>query len=220
MRFADLGIHTALRHALDTLETAYNKIGGDLDHFPARKVPVLIYTRTDYRTVTNSPDWSGGLYDGKIRLPLGGASAVDDLLTALLFHEYTHVVVHDITSGNCPLWLNEGLAELQGRRYYNPPLHSLEKGVREKSLLPLSTLEKSFSSLPARDASLAYQQSYSMVSYLVTTYGWHKVKEILVNLGKGINTAAAVAAGLSDFSVDYQGFYREWLASVEKSYTR
>jgi tetratricopeptide (TPR) repeat protein len=204
---------------LDALESAYNRVGSDFNHFPNARIPVLIYTKTDYRSLTNSPDWSGGMYDGKIRLPVGGATEVNNILRSLLFHEYTHVVIQDITSGNCPIWLNEGLAELEGRRDFNHPLKELEKAVRQKTLLPLSLLERSFSSLQAKDASLAYQQSYSFVKYLTSTYGWHKIKDILVNLGAGKETSAAVSTALSDLSVDYNGLYLEWLSSVEKEYS-
>lgn len=205
---------------LDVLESAYNRIGSDFNHFPRAKIPVLIYTKKDYRTLTNSPDWSGGLYDGKIRLPLGGATEMNPLLRSLLFHEYTHVIVQDITSGNCPMWLNEGLAELQGRREMSHPLKELEAAVKQKSLLPLSQLEKSFSALPAKEAALAYQQSHSLVAYLISTFGWHKVKDILVQLGTGRKISAAVSTALSDLSVDYNGVYQEWLSSVEKEYSR
>ncbi len=215
----DAGERTHLAdQVLDVLETAYNRVGSDLNHFPIAKIPVLIYTRTDYRSVTESPDWSGALYDGKIRLPIGGVHEMNDPLRSILFHEYTHVVVQELTSGNCPIWLNEGLAELEGRREFSHPLEALAKGVRQGTLLPLSAMERSFVSLQARDASLAYQQSFSLVQYLVTTYGWHKVKDILVALGSGKGIAAAVASALSDLSVDYPTLYQEWFASVQKEY--
>jgi len=215
----DAGERTQLTdQVLDVLETAYNRVGSDLNHFPTARIPVLIYTRTDYRSVTDSPDWSGALYDGKIRLPIGGAVEMNDTLRSILFHEYTHVVVQELTSGNCPIWLNEGLAEMEGRREVSPPLTELANGVKQGTLLPLSAMERSFGSLQARGAALAYQQSYSMVKYLVSMYGWHKVKDILVGLGSGKGIAAAVASALSDLSVDYSTLYQEWLASVQKEY--
>lgn len=205
---------------LDLLESAYNRVGSDLNHFPNVRIPVLIYTRKDYRSLTNSPDWSGGLYDGKIRLPVGGATEMNEILRSILFHEYTHVLVQDLTSGNCPVWLNEGLAEVEGRRELNRPLTELENAVREKTLLPLPQLEHSFSSLPAKSASLAYQQSFSLVRYLISAYGWHKVKDILLVLGTGKKIPVAVSTALADLSVDYNGLYQEWLSSLEKEYAR
>jgi hypothetical protein len=195
-------------------------VGSDLSHFPNTRIPVLIYTKTDFRSLTNSPDWSGGLYDGKIRLPVGGATEMNELLRSLLFHEYTHVIVQDITSGNCPMWLNEGLAELEGRREFSHPLRELEKGVKNRSLIPVTTLERSFSALAAKDAYLAYQQSYSLVKYIASVYGLHKIKDILLNLGTGKNTATSISMAFADLSVDYDALIKEWLAYLDKEYLR
>ena len=195
---------------LDTLERAYNQVGGDLDHFPQARIPVILYTKKDYRTVTAGPDWSGGLYDGKIRLPIGGASTLTDVLRGVLYHEYTHVVVRELTNGNCPTWLNEGLAEAEGRREFNQPLHELPKALKGGSVLPIASLEGAFTALGGTQARLAYEESYSVVNFMLATYGWYNVREILVNLGKGMTIASAVAKGLANFSVDYPRLEQEW----------
>ncbi|KAB0666599.1 hypothetical protein F6V25_04060 [Oryzomonas japonica] len=195
---------------LDVLEAAANTVNSELDHFPEARVPVGIYKRGDYQTVTDSPDWSGGVYDGKIRLPFGSAKEINPALRAVLYHEYAHVVVFELTRGNCPLWLNEGIAEVFGRTQYNRPLIELEHAVRKGVVTDFRKLEKSFSGLASADAILAYQQSYSMVDYLVTTYGWHRVKQILVGLGNGLNTEMAITAALADYNLTYDGIIREW----------
>src|SRR6185369_13180713 len=65
---------------LDVLETAYNRVGSDLAYYPVTRVPVILYTKKDYRVVTAGPEWSGGLYDGKVRLPIGGARELTPVL--------------------------------------------------------------------------------------------------------------------------------------------
>jgi tetratricopeptide (TPR) repeat protein len=203
---------------LDTLEDAYNRVGSDLSHFPTARIPVILYTRKDYRAVTASPDWSGGLYDGKIRLPVGGADALSPMLQGVLFHEYTHVLVSELTHGNCPTWLNEGLAELSGRSKFNQPLSDLVRAVRQGALLPLAKLEGGFGSLGAREVALAYQQSYSVVSFMVKTYGWYKVKEVLVYLGSGLKIEAAMKKAFGDFGLDYGGVVQEWQGYVAREF--
>src|SRR6266568_4122691 len=126
---------------LDSLEDAYNRVGSDLSQFPTARIPVILYTKKDYRAVTAGPDWSGGLYDGKIRLPVGGADELSQLMKGVLFHEYTHVVVHDLTHGNCPTWLNEGLAELEGRKLFNHPMAELGQVARQGTFVPFASLE-------------------------------------------------------------------------------
>src|SRR5664279_1943855 len=90
----DPGVNTSLALAiLDVLESASNQVGSELGHFPEARVPVAIYKRDDYKTVSAAPDWSGGVYDGTIRLPFGTLSEITSPIRAVLFHEYAHVVV-------------------------------------------------------------------------------------------------------------------------------
>lgn len=195
---------------LDTLEDAYNNVGRDLATFPTGRITVIIYTKKDYKSVTAGPDWSGGLYDGKIRLPVGGAQELSEQLKAVLFHEYTHVVVQDITGGNCPTWLNEGLAELEGRKIFNHPLSELGRAAKSGKFVSFAKLEGGFTGLGAKEAALAYQQSYSLVNFMVESYGWPKVNEILLNLRSGMNSTAAIKQAMADFGLDFAGVIEEW----------
>lgn len=203
---------------LDTLEDAYNRIGSDLGHFPTARIPVILYTRKDFRSVTVSPDWSGGLYDGKIRLPVGGATELTPQMKGVLFHEYSHVVVQELTRGNVPTWLNEGIAELQGRRLFNHPMAELGKVARSGGPVSTDFLEKPFIGMDTRQAGLAYQESYALVNFMVESYGWHKVREILLHLGGGEKIASAVGKALADFGLDYQGMIREWQSSMVREF--
>jgi len=203
---------------LDVLETAYNRVGTDLGYFPEARVQVLLYTKKDYRALTDSPDWSGGLYDGKIRIPIGGATQLTPLLRSVLVHEYTHVVVFELAKGNCPTWLNEGLAELEGRKELNPPMAELGRAAKQGSFIPFTSLEGPFSSLSGRQVSLAYQQSYSLANYMAASYGLHKVQEILRLVGAGISIAEAIRQGLADYGLDYPGLVEEWRRYMAKEF--
>jgi tetratricopeptide (TPR) repeat protein len=208
----DPGVNTSFALAvLDVLESASNQVGAELGHFPEARVPVVIYKRDDYKDVTNSPDWSGGAYDGTIRLPFGALSEITPSLQAILFHEYAHVVVFDLTRGNCPVWLNEGIAEMSGRTQFSSTSTTLKGPVMD-----VRRLEGSFTSLSSAEATRAYQQSYAMVSYLVNVYGWHRVKAILANLGKGLTMSAAVASALQDYSLNYDGLIKEWRETLQR----
>ena len=203
---------------LDALEDAYSTVGRDLSLFPTGRIPVILYTRKDYRTVTAGPDWSGGLYDGKIRLPVGGAEVLSQQLKGVLFHEYTHVVVQEITHGNCPTWLNEGLAELEGRKIFNHPLAELARTAKSGNYLDFSRLEGGFTALDSKGAALAYQQSYSFVNYMVSAYGWPKVTELLLQLGTGMKTADAMKKVMGDYGLDYDGVIAEWRGAMKKEF--
>jgi len=201
---------TTAQAIMDVLESAANQIGSELGHFPQARVPVAIYKRDDYKTVTASPDWSGGYYDGTIRLPFGTVNEITPPIRAILYHEYAHVVVFDLTRGNCPVWLNEGIAEIFGRSQLNLAMSAPKTTAMKGSGVDPRTLEGSFSALSSQQAIAAYQQSYSLVNHLVETYGWHRVREILGHLGKGMNIGSAIATTLRDYGITYDGLISEW----------
>jgi tetratricopeptide (TPR) repeat protein len=201
---------------LDVLEAAANLVGAELGLFPEARVPVAVYTRADYKTVTDSPDWSGGFYDGTIRLPFGALKEVTPALRSILYHEYAHVVVFELTRGNCPLWLNEGIAEMFGRMQLNQPMVALGRAARSGTFADFRKLEAGFSSFSSREAGLAYQQSYSLVDFMVKSYGWHRVKQILSDLGQGMTFDTAVSQALKDYNLNYDRLVLEWRASVQR----
>ena len=200
---------------LDALESAYNSVGADLGLFPATRIPVLLYTKTDYSSVTAGPDWSGGLYDGKIRLPVGGVTKITPQLRGILFHEFTHVLIAELTRGNIPTWLNEGLAQIEEHKESSAQHAMLLAGAaKEGQLLPLATLSGSFIAMDRAQAGLAYQQSYSIANFMVTRYGWYAVQGILKNLGERASLEVAVSKALSSWSLDLPGVMREWRESL------
>jgi len=205
------GLATAI---LETLEDAYVELGSELAFYPDVKVPVLLYAHKDFAAVTNSPDWAGAAYDGKIRLPLGGLRRMNDQLAAVLYHEYAHVLVHFLSNRNAPVWLNEGLAEMAGRRRSSPPLQQLHTAHADNQLLGWDGLAKPFAGLPADKAQLAYEQSYSLVKYMVDTFGWYKIAELLQRLSKHLDWQAAVADVYSEFGLDWPAILKEWQAGL------
>jgi tetratricopeptide (TPR) repeat protein len=199
---------------LDALESAYNSVGTDLGLFPTTRIPVLLYTKSDYSSVTAGPDWSGGLYDGKIRLPVGGLSKMNPQMRSILFHEFTHVLVAELTHGNIPTWLNEGLAQIEERKEFSHP--SMPSGAPPKGELSLAKLSGSFIAMDREEAGLAYQQSYSLASFMVTRYGWYAIQGMLKKLGERATLESAVKQSLSDWSLDLPGVMQEWRESQPK----
>ena len=199
---------------LDALESAYNSVGDDLGLFPTTRIPVLLYTKSDYSSVTVGPDWSGGLYDGKIRLPVGGVTRITSQMRSILFHEFTHVLIAELTRGNIPTWLNEGLAQIEERKEFSHPSAVLARAAKGGQLLSQETLSGSFIAMDRAQAGIAYQQSYSITNFMVTRYGWYAMKGILKGLGEGASLEVAVTKALADWSLDLPGVLREWRESL------
>ena len=199
---------------LETLEDAYVEVGSDLAYYPDIRVPVLLYSHRDYADVTHSPDWAGAVYDGKIRLPLAGMRGMTKRFSSILYHEYMHVLVHFIAGSNVPVWLNEGLAELSGRRIDSTPLTDLTAASEIGQLLEWRDLEKSFTGLPDYHVPLAYEQSYSLVLFMVDSYGWHNMVELLESLGKQQEWQGAITAVYQEYGLDWPAILKEWQANL------
>jgi hypothetical protein len=181
---------------LEILKEAYASIGSQINHYPENPITVILYTQRGFFDITRAPGWAGGLYDGKIRIPVKNTAGKETMLRRVLFHEYTHALVRSMTA-QCPLWLNEGLAE-----YF-----SSQPSQRIDQIIPLKLLERSFPSGDPRAVLLAYIESYSAVSYLIERYGLYRMKDLLLTLGKGTKINDAFK---SIFYISYDRFIQTW----------
>lgn len=166
-------------------------------HYPEAPISVIIYPESDFYAVTESPKWVGGLFDGKIRIPVGGLKSLTPRAKRMLLHELAHAFIYSKTKGNCPKWLHEGIAQI------------IEGKTAPPNLLTGQELERAdFSSL---DEELDYRVSLSLVSYIEQTYSFHIILLILEELGKGkdIRTALEKCTGLPA-----EDFIREWKQSM------
>lgn len=65
--------HGSIRNTvLRMLEDAYRNVGLKLNYYPSETVTVILYSDRDFFDVTHAPSWAGGLFDGKIRIPVKG----------------------------------------------------------------------------------------------------------------------------------------------------
>jgi tetratricopeptide (TPR) repeat protein len=97
---------------------------------------------------------------------------------AIIFHEYTHLLVEN-TSGNVPAWFNEGLAEYYSsfsisddqKVVMGKPIASHVYLLRENKMLPLRTLFQVDHKSPyynERDKqSIFYAESWALMHYLI-----------------------------------------------------
>lgn len=200
------------RIVLKILEDAYGAVGRALSYYPDQEIQVILYSGRQFQEVTDAPGWSGGIYDGKIRLPIGGIDHETPGLRSILYHEYTHAVVRDLTP-RCPTWLNEGLAQYFEGREINPrQKESLKRMAQAGKLPPLSGLEGSFMGLNGSQAAQAYLISLSSVRYLIDSFGMYRAKAILDELASGVDTGKAISNAMT---LSYEEFELGWKRSLE-----
>jgi tetratricopeptide (TPR) repeat protein len=188
------------------LEEAYIDVGRRFDQFPAGPIPVILYSTKDFLSMTGAPEWSGGLYDGKIRVPVGGLAGLTPALRNVLYHEYTHLLIAQRAGRNVPRWLNEGLAEViavGAQHERTEPLSQLEP------IMALEQLERSLSATSSQEVERAYRQAYLQVKYLLESCGWSEMLSLLDQLAKHSAFAERTLCGN-----DVAAMVDEWRRSV------
>jgi tetratricopeptide (TPR) repeat protein len=150
--------------ATDLLESAFWRIGKALGAYPSDPVVVMLYTEKQFRDVTQAPEWSGGVYDGRIRVPTAGAARSPQLFERVLVHELTHAMIASLAPRGIPAWMHEGLA-----RYFegDDPVVAQRRLRTVGVVIPLRHLEASFSHLSAVQAAVAYDESLVVVDAIL-----------------------------------------------------
>jgi hypothetical protein len=164
----------------EMLESIYWQVGGALGAYPPNVLTVVLYSKEQFRDITQSPAWAGGMFDGRIRVPVAGRIDERDL-RRVLAHEFTHAVVRGLAPRGVPQWLNEGLAVLmeQGGTPARPP-------AADVAVPSLPRLEGSFDRLTPDEARVAYATSAAATQALLDRGGPMVIYNLLTNLGNGM----------------------------------
>ena len=126
---------------LDELERAYDELADELDAWTREPVTVILYTNHQFHETTRTGAEVAGLFDGKIRLPVGGIERVTPAVRRVARHELVHALLHAKGKGRVPRWLHEGLAQFLEPRdpaTVNRALSLAARRGREFSLAPFS----------------------------------------------------------------------------------
>ncbi|MBC8354781.1 MAG: hypothetical protein H8E66_22605 [Planctomycetes bacterium] len=211
LRYQDGIAYSAAYDLRRVLEQARRDVGRDFGYWPQHQIVVLVYSEEAFKQVRQGPDWIAGLYDGKIRIPFPRSPAAQESLKSTLVHEYTHAIIHDITRNQCPVWMNEGLAEFQEARTRKPNLQHLRQAVSNKQLIPLASLDSAFKSRDPNVATLGYQQSYALITYLDQKYRFFRIRKILDQMAKGVSIEQALQNELRLSPSQLEQRWQRWL---------
>lgn len=192
---------------LEMLDEAYYRVGSDLSHYPSTPTSVVIYSQQEFSSVTASHGWVGGLFDGKIRVPVKNFARQKAGLARTLMHEYTHVVVASLCS-SCPTWLNEGLAQLEEGADVGEADATLRSAAKQGSVRAFSKIPASFASIPdPLEVKILYAQSLSFVRWLHDRNGSYSFHELLVTLAR-----------TKDFEKSFQSTFHETIGNLEEEW--
>ncbi len=133
----------------------------------------------------------------------------------MIAHELSHMVTRQLTLnpyGNIPTWLNEGISV-----YAEGPLSTYRSGIlrnaiAEGKLISVMSLTSQFSA-DANQASLSYAESFSIVDFLIKSYGQNKISELLTVFKQGSTYDEALQ---KVYGFDMEGLHSRWASWVTK----
>ncbi len=180
----------------DYLETRFRDLSDLFRHAPSQPITVLLYPNRQFRDVTQAPNQVIGLYDGKIRVPLGGIKTLSEPAKKVLVHELTHAFIHSKTRGNCPKWLHEGLAQRSEER-------TITRADRDK----VRQLVQSGAPEAWESREFSYPAALSLAQYLESLKGFDGILDVLDTLGTGASIDDALQ---QTYGFGYAGLCRRW----------
>lgn len=131
----------------------------------------------------------------------------------VLRHELTHIVTHvagEGPYGSLPTWLDEGTAMYAQSEPGEGYTSALDRAVERDSLLSVRSMTS-----PTGDPSkvgLFYGQAWSLVDFLVETYGPAKFAELFATFKEGSTIDKAL---LKVYGFDQGGLEDAWRASLD-----
>jgi tetratricopeptide (TPR) repeat protein len=205
------------KEVLETLERHFREIEVSLYFTPREPIAVILYTGQQYRDITRAPSWSGAVNDGKIRVPVQGLTSMTADLSRLLKHELTHSFVFQFVQRSAPVWLNEGIAQVEAGESSSEFAQPLARIFAASRQLRMSALEGSFMRYDSRTALVAYAQSVAAVEMIREKHGAYLIPEILKVLRDGRPLEEAIRSVLR---LGYQELDDELAAYVHAKYIR
>lgn len=201
-------------------EDAYTKVTAEFNRKPKTKTTLVVYP--DSASLAESFGWDrdekamGVYWAGTIRILspiewiIGGDIAEQYRKEGPMVHEFTHLMVDDITSGNYNRWWTEGIAQYIEKKFIGFQFSDPFIGKKKVFYYDLAVLGQDFDRL---NQQVAYWESLQAVEFIVNHYGEDKIYSIMEYLGKGYSLQKAITVSLN---TEYQDFCNGFYAELEK----
>jgi hypothetical protein len=201
---------------LDSATGSLRHIDELIDLKPDGMIDLYLYASyEDMRdAILYEPGWTGGQSYGEHNvIILGVPEGYEDWGKTAIAHELMHNVVDRFTFSclvRIPTWVHEGLAMVSEGGPGEEGMAMLQRAIDRNNIFPLRSLGGGFPEDPD-EAELAYNQSYSVVDFLIRRGDAAWMRSLLELLGSGM-TADEALVKLYGFNVD--GLDAAWRESV------
>ena len=179
-------------------------------------IDLYIYASTNdlKDAILYEPSWTGGQAFPDFDIVILGISQSDLAWGRdAIVHELTHVLVGHLTFsclGGVPTWLNEGLAVYSEGKLDSSSQQQLDDAIKNDTLLSVRSLSAGFSEVASK-ANLSYSQSYSIVKFLIETYGESKMTDLLTSLRDGATIDDAL---MNTYGFNVEGLEDAWRKAI------
>lgn len=186
------------------------------------KKPITVYIYANSADLQGAmifpQEWTGGTAFTSFGIITAGISPSSVIWgKSTIAHELTHLVNYQMTANPynyLPTWLEEGLAMYSEGALGVGFSTRLFNAIRDGNLITVRTLASPFST-DESTAYLSYAQSYSIVEFLVGSYGQEKMLELLNVFSRGSEYDSALRAV---YGFDMDGLNELWLNYIEDTY--
>src|SRR5215204_986096 len=90
------------RSMVALLEQEYSRIAAQLGCRTDERITTIVQSWPAYRSTTGAAEWSGGQFDGKIRVPIAESKTIDERTRQTFAHEIVHACLASL--GTWPAW--------------------------------------------------------------------------------------------------------------------
>ncbi len=200
----------------ETAEEAYSSVTDRLGQVPGQQTTIVIYP--DSTSLAASFGWDknekalGVYWGGTIRVLSPGAWMSNpwqqDRFTkeGPMVHEFTHLMVDEMTRGNYNRWWTEGVAQYTEKNITGFEFATPFNGKQQFHYYTLDNLDKNFDRL---DQSIAYWEALQAVDFIADIYGDDKIYAIIHWLSKGDDMPRAIEKALGiDYDIFSHNFYQ------------
>jgi hypothetical protein len=162
------------------LEEEFTRISFQIGCRSGERIAVIVQSREAYLKTTGAPGWSGGRYDGKIRIPILDSKQPVAASRQVFAHELVHACLANI--GSWPVWLHEGLAQRLSGEPEMPGIREAIKQLAKLDKLPkLAGLGQTWGNKSAAEAQLAYGIARTAVDLFYQYHAEFGVRNLMKN---------------------------------------
>ena len=200
-------------------QDAVARLSTDTGAYLKEPVRLYIYASTaDLQSSMIYPqEWTGGVTFAPYSCIAIGISTLNlSWGKRAIAHELTHLVTHQMTLNpynEIPVWLDEGLSMVNEGPIQLQFTAALGDAISKHTLFTVQTLASPFSAYSDL-AILSYAESYSIVNYLIQTFGSDKMLQFLETFRQGSTYDSALQ---KVYSFDTKGLNTAWQASLSTS---